>query len=304
MKKILIFGLNGQLASEFKKITIGQKNIYQVGQDQASFLNPDQIVSLISEVKPTYIINAAAYTAVDKAESDQSSAMQINGNILGIIGESAKKINSSVTHFSTDYVFDGQSSKPYIETDQINPVNYYGLTKSVGDKNLIDSGCNYQIFRVSWVYGRYGHNFLKTMLRLGSEKKELKIVSDQFGVPTLSSDIAQSVWQILKDPSLSEKNGLYHMAPSGQTNWFEFANCIFKLAQKTDLNYRQAGSEQFDFKKNKIITESVLPISSDQFLSAAKRPRYSLLSSDKLKDTFDVHLPDWQTSLESVFKVI
>ncbi len=289
--KILIFGSQGQLASEFKKLTTGQKNIFQVGQEQANFLNPEQIEKLISDVKPSHIINAAAYTAVDKAESDQQTALQVNGKILGTIGEAAKKIGASVTHFSTDYVFDGKSSVPYVETDSIHPVNYYGTTKSVGESLLAQSDCKYQIFRISWVYGQYGHNFLKTMLRLGAERAELKIVSDQFGVPTLSSDVAAATWKIINDAELMDKGGIYHMAPQGLTNWHEFAVKIFEMAAN-------------DADRFKIVTQSILPITSDQFLSAAKRPQYSLLSSEKLKSTFGLILPHWQQSLASVFKVI
>lgn len=289
--KILIFGSNGQVASEFKKITSENKDVHQVGSQEIDFLKPDQVVQLIREYKPAHIINTAAYTAVDKAESEQSTAMHINGLMPGIIGETAKKIGASVTHFSTDYVFNGRSSKPYVETDVIDPVNYYGLTKSVGDKNLSDTGCHYQIFRVSWVYGIYGNNFLKTMLRLGQERPELKIVSDQHGAPTASFEIAAAVWRILKDKQLPDKNGTYHMSPHGETTWFDFTQEIFDRA-----SYRK--------DKFKIITESVVPITSDQFVSAAKRPRYSLLSSAKLNVIFGVELPEWNESLNSVFKLL
>ncbi|MBC7456702.1 MAG: dTDP-4-dehydrorhamnose reductase [Bdellovibrionaceae bacterium] len=289
--KILIFGENGQLAQEFKKLTSTNKDVHQVGRSVADFLNPDQVVRLIREYKPTHIINTSAYTAVDKAESEQAAAMHINGLMPGIIGETAKKIDASVTHFSTDYVFNGRSSRPYVETDSIDPVNYYGLTKSVGDKNLSDTGCHHQIYRVSWVYGVYGNNFLKTMLRLGSERPELKIVSDQHGAPTASLEIAEAAWRILKDKQLPDKDGIYHMAPQGETTWFDFTQTIFDRA-----SYKK---DQF-----KIITESVVPITSDQFVSAAKRPKYSLLSSRKLKSTFGVELPEWNESLDKVFKLL
>ncbi len=287
--KILIFGENGQLAQELKKLTLQNKEVYQVGSKEIDFLKPDQVIRLIREYKPTHIINTSAYTAVDKAESEQSVAMHINGLMPGIIGETAKKINASVTHFSTDYVFSGASSKPYVETDLIDPVNYYGLSKSVGDKNLSDTGCLHQIFRVSWVYGVFGNNFLKTMLRLGQEKLELKVVNDQRGAPTASFEIAKAVWQILKDKQLPDKDGVYHMAPYGETTWFEFAQAVMDIA-----SYHK---ERF-----KIITESIIPLTSDQFISAAKRPQNSLLSSEKLRSVFRVELPDWRESLNVVFK--
>ncbi len=289
--KILIFGENGQLASEFKKITLNNREVRQVGRVDADFNNPDQVVEIIRDYKPTHIINAVAYTAVDKAESEKQTALQVNGIMPGIIGEVAKKIQASVTHFSTDYVFDGNKRKPYVETDKIDPVNYYGLTKSVGDKNLFDSGCRHQIFRVSWVYGAYGHNFLKTMLKLGQERNELKIVSDQIGTPTGSHEIASAVWQILKDKQLPDKCGTYHMTPLGETNWYEFATCIFDLAGKRP-------------EKFKIISKSVLPINSIEFISAAKRPRFSLMSSGKLKSTFGTELTEWGESLKLLMNTL
>lgn len=289
--KILIFGSNGQLASEFKKMAEGKNNVLQVGQNQVNFLNSLDVQKLILDFKPSHIINAAAYTAVDKAEYEREVALQVNGTILGPLGESAKKVGAGVTHFSTDYVFDGTSSVPYTEVDPINPVNYYGYTKSVGESLLAQSDCRYQIFRISWVYGQFGHNFLKTMLRLGAERPELKIVSDQFGVPTLSSDVAAATWKIINDRELVQKTGIYHMAPRGLTNWHEFAVQIFELAKKNP-------------EKFKIMAQSILPITSDQFLSAAKRPRYSLLSSEKLAADFGLRLPYWHESLSSVFTVI
>ncbi len=289
--KLLILGENGQLASEFKKITVGNRDVRQAGRADADFQKPDEVVQIIRDYKPTHIINAAAYTAVDKAESEKNVALHINGIMPGIIGEVAKKIQASVTHFSTDYVFAGTGKKPYVETDKIDPVNYYGLTKSVGDKNLADSGCQYQIFRVSWVYGAYGHNFLKTMLKLGQEKTELKIVSDQIGAPTTSLGIASLVWQILQDRQLLDKSGTYHMTPFGKTNWHEFATHIFELAQKRPDRF-------------KIICKSVLPISSAEFISAAKRPQYSLMSSAKLKTSFNVELPEWDENLKLLIKTL
>lgn len=287
--KILIFGENGQLACEFKKLTAENKDVHQVGSHKIDFLKPDQVVQLIREYKPSHIINTSAYTAVDKAENDQVAAMHINGLMPGIIGETAKKINAQVTHFSTDYVFNGQGTKPYIESDPIDPINYYGQSKAVGDKNLSDTGCHHQIFRVSWVYGIYGNNFLKTILRLGQERPELKIVQDQRGAPTASFEIARAIWQILKDKQLPDKDGTYHMSPFGETTWFDFTQLIFDIAS-------------YQKEKFKIITESVVPITSDQFVSAARRPKYSLLSSGKLKNIFGVELPEWSESLHAVFK--
>lgn len=287
--KTLIFGANGQLASEFKKRLGHEKDVYQVGHDQVDFLKPEQIDKLIKEFKPKTIINCSAYTAVDKAESERATALQINGASVGVIGEAAKKVDASVIHYSTDYVFNGESTAAYQETDPVDPVNYYGYTKQVGEKNLRETCPKHFIFRVSWVYGIYGNNFLKTILRLAKERPELKIVNDQIGAPTASADIAEATLKIMQDPQFLDKAGLYHMSPYGKTSWFGFTQKILELAVK----------EQSRFN---IMTQSVLPITSDQFPSAAKRPKNSLLSSKKLMDTFHIELPEWSESVLSVLK--
>lgn len=287
--KTLIFGQNGQLASEFKKRLGHNKEVYQIGHDQADFLKPDQISKLIKEIKPKRIINCAAYTAVDKAETDRDAAMQINGFIMGVIGEAAKKVDATVLHYSTDYVFDGQKKSPYLETDLVAPVNYYGVTKQVGEKNLSETCDKHLIFRISWVYGVYGNNFLKTILRLAKERLELKIVNDQIGAPTASSVIADSTLRILQDYEVTDKSGIYHMSPHGQTTWFGFTEKIIEHVTKQKSKFN-------------VITESVVPIKSEEFPTPAKRPKYSLLASKKLMDTFQFELPEWSESLSMVLK--
>jgi dTDP-4-dehydrorhamnose reductase len=290
--KTLIFGQTGQLASEFKKLILEQKlnpkEVHQVGSTEADFLKPTEIVKLIKDYRPTQIINCSAYTAVDKAETEKDSALQINGFILGVIGEAAKKIDSSVVHYSTDYVFNGEKKDPYIESDMVQPINYYGYSKSVGEKNLAETCAKFLILRVSWVYGIYGTNFLKTMLRLGQERPELKIVSDQIGAPTSSRVIAETTLALLKDTEVQDKSGIYHMTPYGETSWHGFTEAILERARKNP--------------KFKIITESIVPITSSQFPTPAKRPKYSLMSAKKLKDTFGLELPEWSESLEAVLK--
>jgi len=287
--KTLIFGKSGQLASEFAKLFAGHKEVYQVGQTEADFQNPLAVSKLIQEVKPKTIINCSAYTAVDKAETEREKALQVNGFIMGVIGESAKKIGASVIHYSTDYVFNGQKETPYVETDSVDPINYYGYSKQVGEKNVLETCPLSFVFRVSWVYGIYGNNFLKTILRLAGERPELKIVSDQHGAPTSSHDIAKATLQVLDDPQFLDKAGLYHMAPQGRTTWYSFTQAILEQAAKAQPS-------------RKIVTESVLPITSDQFPSAAKRPKNSLLLSKKLMDTFQVGLPIWNESVLEVLK--
>ncbi len=247
------------------------------------------MVKLIREFKPTHIINTSAYTAVDKAETEREAALQINGHTVGIIGEIAKNQGAAVVHFSTDYVFDGLAKIPYVETHPIKPVNFYGLSKAAGEKNLADTGCHSYVFRCSWVYGKFGHNFLKSMLKLSQERPELKIVSDQVGSPTASFEIADATVQVLADKQLRDKTGTYHMAPEGETSWFGFTEAIVDRAK-------------FEKQKYKVVTESIVPISSEQYVSAAKRPKYSVLDARKLKTTFSVGLPSWDYSLAQVMK--
>ncbi len=250
-------------------------------------MKPDSVVKLIREFKPTHIINTSAYTAVDLAESEREAAMQVNARTVGIIGEIAKHQDAAVIHYSTDYVFDGEARTPYLESHLIRPVNYYGETKAMGEKHLSDTGCHAYVFRCSWIYGAYGNNFLKTMLRVSQERPELKIVSDQIGAPTASFEIAENTLKVLADKQLRDKVGVYHMAPEGETSWYGFTQVIVDLAK-------------FHKAKYKVITESIVPITSDQFISAARRPKYSVLDAYKLKSTFAVSLPPWQYSLEKV----
>ena len=250
-------------------------------------MKPDSVVKLIREFKPTHIINTAAYTAVDKAETERESAMQINANTVGIIGEIAKHIDCAVLHYSTDYVFNGEGKAPYLETHAIQPINYYGASKALGEKNLTDTGCHSYIFRVSWLYGKYGNNFLKTILKLSQERPELKVVADQIGAPTASFEIAEATVKILADLQLRDKAGIYHMPAAGEISWHQFAEQIVDFAK---------------YKKYKVITEAIIPIKSDQYVSAAKRPKYSVLSHSKLQNTFNIYLPDWQHSFKKVFE--
>ena len=288
--KILIFGKAGQLAQQFKVLT-EDKNILQLGSDQANFLKPDEVVSAIRNYQPTHIINASAYTAVDKAESEKETALQINANILGVIGEEAKKIRCHVIHFSTDYVYDGLKNAAYTEDDATDSVNYYGHTKLQGDLNLMQSGCSAFIFRVAWVYGPSGNNFLKTILRLAETKSELKVVNDQKGTPTSSYDIADSVMEILKDPSFTEKSGLYHLTPQGETTWFSFAQKILVFARSKPEKY-------------KVIANNLFPISTAEYPTLAKRPQNSLMSSAKLKENFGIEIADWTEGLTKVFDLL
>ncbi len=288
MINVLVFGKNGQLAQELQKIKIRNINFIFKSSDEVNFLQPNEIQLAIQNENVDYIINAAAYTNVDAAESDKGTALQINGLAMKTISEEAKKKNCHVIHFSTDYVFDGQATQGLTEMNPISPLNYYGYTKSVGDQILQESGCSFQIFRIGWIYGVYGHNFFKTMLRLGLSKTELSVVSDQFGTPTSSSFVIKSVLQILQDPLIRQKTGLYNLAPSGQASWFDFAQMIFKLAAQKSDQYKS-------------ISKNIKSIRSDQFQTKARRPQYSVLSTEKIQNTFHLNLPTWQSDLQETF---
>lgn len=279
--RVLIFGRNGQVARELQRSCASISEMRAIGSDQVNLKDESAIAKAIREFKPSHIVNAAAYTAVDKAEQERELAFKINGHALGVMGEEAKKIQAHIVHYSTDYVFDGTQKTPYLETDLTQPVNAYGESKLQGEHLLAQSGAEHVILRVSWVYGLYGHNFLKTMLRLGAEREELSVVADQVGVPTWSRHIADATAHILRDPNLHSKSGVYHLTPQGQTTWHGFASRIFELAAD----------------KEKLKVQSVHPIKTEQFPTPAKRPASSLMNSDKVQKVFGVRLPQWDESL-------
>jgi len=288
-KKILLISCTGQVGAELWRSLQPLGEVIPVDRDLKSvtrldLTNPQQIREVIQQVKPNIIVNAAAYTAVDKAEQDQQVAMAINATAPQILAELAKQTNALLVHYSTDYVFDGIKRTPYLETDTPNPLNMYGKSKLAGDQAIQASGCHHLIFRTSWVYGRYGQNFLLTIQRLAKEREELRIVADQIGSPTWSRLIANMTAQVLsqlyspqfKKENFSDISGIYNLTCGGQTNWCEFAQRISERAPKPPR---------------------VIPIPTSDYPAPAKRPLYSVLSNDKLAQTFELELPDWQEAL-------
>jgi dTDP-4-dehydrorhamnose reductase len=267
---------------------------------------PEEIRSVIRTVRPTLIVNAAAYTAVDKAESDEATARAINAEAPAVIAEEAIKLGASLIHYSTDYVFDGSKTTPYEESDPTNPQNVYGKTKLDGEHAIQQSGVSHLIFRTAWVYAKQGRNFLLTILRLATQHEELRIVRDQIGAPTLSREIAKSTAAILaricaRDHgsfSWGEVSGIYHMTAGGETSWYDFAKAILEEATVT-----AAGTPWFAAATNNLplVTRRVIPITTDKFPTPARRPAYSVLSNARLARTFSLQLPDWRTQLHSVF---
>lgn len=287
MKKILIFGSQGQVGWELQQALASVGKITALDRKSADFSHPNILKDAIRSLKPDIIVNAAAYTAVDKAESEPECAMIVNGIAPGILAEEAKRLSAIFVHYSTDYIFDGCSTAPYREEDIPNPINIYGKTKLAGEAAIRAVGGHYLIFRTSWVYGMRGKNFLLTMLKLAKEKKELNIVMDQLGAPTWSRTIAQATRDILISTfsTLSgNKWGIYNLTASGQTTWHEFAKAIFNLQQKKE-------GLVFHFPQ-------VIGIPSSQFPSPAQRPKYSVLSHDKITNAFPLLLPDWETALK------
>lgn len=283
--KILLAGKNGQIGSELKTALASLGELTAWGRADLDLSDADAIREKIRKLQPDVIVNAAAYTAVDKAETEPDLAMQINGIAPGMMAEEAARLNALLVHYSTDYVFDGTKSTPYTEADTPHPVNEYGRSKLAGEQAICAAASRFLIFRTSWVYDAHGKNFLNTIKRLGGQRRELTIVNDQLGAPTWSREIARATPRIialyLAHPDQKQINGIYHLTAQGQTSWFGFA---------------QAAAEcgLFDHLDNPPVLRA---ISSAEFPTPARRPMYSVLSNAKLLREFGIQLPDWDMSL-------
>lgn len=286
--KILLFGKNGQVGWELNRSLQALGEVIALGRDDADFANPESLREIVREMSPDVIVNAVAYTAVDKAEEEEALATTINADAPRVLAEEAKKINALIVHYSTDYVFDGSKDGAYVETDQPNPINAYGRTKLAGERAIQAAGCDYLIFRTSWVYAARGHNFLLTMLKLAQEREELSIVADQVGSPTSARLIAETTvicfQQAIKGKLVGVfSSGLYHVTTSGSTSWFGFTKEIIRLANN-GLNLP-------------LMIKDIKAIPTSDYPSPAARPINSLLSLTKLESVFNVEMPDWATIL-------
>lgn len=279
MVKVLVTGKNGQLGSELQELAHNYPNynIVFVDREEMDLSNPDQIFEVLDAQKPEIIVSAGAYTAVDKAESDQELCDAVNHIAVKTIGAWAADNNANVIHISTDYVFDGTSETPLKETDEPDPINVYGLTKLHGEQALRASSANHVIIRTAWVYSTYGANFVKTMIRLMSEREEIGVVADQIGTPTYARDLAKAIMQIIEAPEFVQ--GVFHYSNEGKISWHDFATAI---------------------KEIKGFSTKVNAIGSDAFPTPAKRPNFSLLDKTKIKEVYKVSVPDWKTSLEEM----
>ena len=289
--RILLLGKNGQVGFELARMLPSVGEVHAPDRAVVDLTNPDSIRNAVATFKPDIILNAAAYTAVDKAESEPKLAAAVNADAPAVLAKAARAMESLLIHYSTDYVFDGSKPSAYREDDAINPLNVYGHTKAAGEDAIVVSGCDHLILRTSWIFSPRNTNFLLTMLRLGKEKRELRIVNDQRGAPTSSASIAGATLNIVetwKEATASARNklvGLYHLTSSGQTSWFEFASEIFR-------------------NRPNRICPALVPVTSAEYPTPARRPLNSHLDCGKLTSTFGIEMPHWRESLVTVMHEI
>lgn len=285
--KILLLGKNGQVGWELRRTLAPLGEVTALDYPEINFTDISALRRLVAEARPDAVVNAAAYTAVDKAETEQELCQQINAIAPGILADEAKKVGALMVHYSTDYIFDGTKLSPYVETDGPNPLGAYGRSKLEGDQAVKASGADHLIFRLCWVYGARGQNFMLTMQRLAREREKLRIVGDQFGCPSWSRMIAEATALALKQAAAGSNrsafNGEYHLAASGHTSWHGFASRIIGLMSEAERKCR-----------------AVEPITTADYPLPAKRPAYSVLNCGKLQKTFGLRLPDWEFSLRQV----
>jgi dTDP-4-dehydrorhamnose reductase len=274
---ILLTGAAGQLGTELSRVLPAHGELVAVERAALDLADADAIAATVRRVSPQIIVNAAGYTAVDRAESEPAVADAINARAPGILAEEAKRLGALLIHYSTDYVFDGSSTRPYREDERPNPLNVYGRSKLAGERAIAAAGCAHLILRTSWIYGWHGQNFLLTMKRLAATRDELRIVADQFGVPNWSRALADATARLLSHgaAALSSKSGIYHLSGRGRASWFDFARAIFDDA---DL-------------------PRVVPITTPEYPTLARRPAFAVLDTGKLENAFGIALPDWRQTL-------
>jgi dTDP-4-dehydrorhamnose reductase len=320
MTKILILGKQGQVAWELQVTLATLGNVTVLGSQELDLANPDRIRDRVRQIQPDIIVNAAAYTAVDKAENEPDLCMSINATAPGILAELAREFQALLVHYSTDYVFDGTKTSPYLETDPTNPLSVYGASKLAGERAIIQVDCPHLILRTTWVYGNRGKNFLLTILRLAAERTELKIIADQFGAPTWSRAIAEATAQILAQchrdsrsvmpkarlrqrvgeasrreasacaerlRQLSSIRGIYNLSAAGKTSWHGFASEIV-------TQYRSQSPDRH------LAVQNIIPIPTSEYPTPAQRPANSILDNRKISTDFGVQMPEWHLSLSQL----
>lgn len=287
MLKILVLGANGQLGRCFAdQLALIDASIRLAGRADVDITDEFSLRHAMQSFGPDIVINAGAYTLVDGAESNKEAARLVNHVAVANLAQACSDLNCWLIHISTDYVFDGEASNPYVESCETNPKSEYGLSKLNGELAILSSDCQYLIIRTSWVFSEYRSNFMKTMLRVGSTNAQLSIVDDQIGCPTYAQDLARSVVSLL--PRLLEPNsfsGVYHYCGNGECSWYDFAQVIFEKA-------RHRG-----FK----VPDHIIPIKTVAYPTPARRPKYSSLNTDKFFNTFGIAAPDWKFGVDNVF---
>lgn len=284
--RLAVTGKNGQVVTALKALANGDLEIIALGRPELDLSQPESISAALRETRPDAIVSAAAYTAVDQAESDQDSAFAVNRDGARGVAQAANELGIPIIHLSTDYVFDGQKDGAYIETDPTNPTSVYGGSKLAGEQAIAESTRNYAILRTSWVYSQYGNNFVKTMLRLAENRDEINVVADQYGCPTSANDIASAIVAIanrLVEDSSADIRGIFHMSGSGETNWANFAKQVFAFSA-------ESGGKKISVKE----------ITTNQYPTPARRPANSRLDCSKLEKVYGIKLPEWQVSTRVV----
>ena len=290
LRPILLIGGNGQVGWELQRSLAPLGHVVTLDRTGLDLANPDAIRAVLREISPGLVVNAAAYTAVDRAEQEADLAQAINGTAPGVMAEEAKRLNAALVHYSTDYVFGGSADRPWREDDPTGPLSVYGRSKLAGETAIRAVGGAHLILRTSWVYAMRGHNFLLTMRRLAAEREELRVVDDQTGAPTWARGIAEATGLILARAravegtgELAERSGVYHLAAGGMTNWHGFATVIVE-------RMRESGAQ--------VACRAVTAIPTSAYPTPARRPAWSVLDCGKLRDTFRIALPDWREQLD------
>ncbi len=284
--KILLLGKDGQVGWELQRSLAPLGELIAIGRQQANFEQPENLRTVVRQIRPDVIVNSAAYTAVDKAESEPEKARRVNAESVGVLAEEAHRFNAWLVHYSTDYVFNGEKAEPYKEEDGTAPLSVYGKTKLEGEQRIRNHNPKHLIFRISWVYAARGGNFAKTILRLAQERDELNIIADQYGAPTSAELIADvtalALYRIHQKSEFGQGcAGTYHLAASGYTTWYDYAKYVLELAW--------TGGAAL-----KLHPDAIKPITTDEYPLPAARPKNSRLETTKLTNMFNVHLPDWR----------
>ena len=291
--RILLLGANGQLGHELSRMLSTLGEVKACGRAEVDLTNKHSIITAVDTFKPDVIVNAAAYTAVDKAEIERDLAFKVNAEAVGILADEATKRDIWLIHYSTDYVFDGCKIEPYLETDVPNPINVYGESKLAGEQAITTSGCKHLIFRTTWVIGKDGSNFAKTVLRLVTKRDSLSIVNDQFGVPTAPSLITKVTKAAIESIVTAHHwpSGIYHLAPHGETTWYGIAHMLLQLAKEERLPLATDES-------------ALQAITTAEYPTLAKRPTNSRLDTSKLEKQLKFNVPDWKDDFSAVAEEI